>query len=183
MLTSQKLEVLIDELYTKTGFYPDAVFIDYLGICSSYMLKDRGNIGTYYTKVAEEFRSTAQKKNVAIWTAQQMVTDALDNTDPDIKHIGYGQGIAKTSDMVWFAIRTEEMDNLGQLLIKQVKTRYHKERIVRFNIGFDIGHMKMFEVTNSAVPMTAGVSNEPINAKASVATAFNSLAKRNLNVK
>lgn len=182
-LTSQKLEVLIDELYTKTGFHPDAVFIDYLGICSSYMLKDRGNIGTYYTKVAEEFRSAAQKKNVAIWTAQQMVTDALDNTDPDIKHIGYGQGIAKTSDMVWFAIRTEEMDKLGQLLIKQVKTRYHKERIVRFNIGFDIGHMRMFEVTNSAVPMTAGISNEPVrNPKTSVATAFNNIGKKKLNM-
>ena len=117
--TALQLSVLVDEIYTKYGFKPDVVCVDYLGICSSHMLKDRSNIGIYYTKVAEEFRACAQKKDFALWTAQQMVTDALDNTDPSLKHIGLGQGIAKTSDLVWFGIRTEELDALGQMLIKQ----------------------------------------------------------------
>lgn len=133
-LTAQKLEIYLEELEMKLDFVPDAVFVDYLGICSSYKIKDNNNIGTYYTKVAEEFRACAQKRDFALWTAQQMTTDALDNTDPTLKHIGYGQGIAKTADMVWFGIRTEELDALGQLLIKQDKTRYHKDRVVRFTI-------------------------------------------------
>lgn len=183
-LTAQRLDVLLDELDTKHDFKPTAIMIDYLGICSSYMLKDRGNIGTYYTKVAEEFRAVAQKKDCVIWTAQQMTTDSLDNTDPTLKNIGYGQGIAKTSDMVWFAIRTEELDKLGQLLIKQDKTRYHKERVVRFVVGFDIGRMKFFDADNDAIPMGAGLAGErewnksDSSTKEKVSTAFNAIKKK-----
>lgn len=176
-LTAQKLEVLLDELSTLHDFKPDVVFVDYLGICSSYILKDRGNIGTYYTKVAEEFRACAQKKDFALWTAQQMTTDALDITDPTLKHIGYGQGIAKTADMVWFGIRTEELDNAGQMMIKQDKTRYHKQRIARFTIGFDIGYMKMHDVETSAMPIAESVKT-PEEAKTKIGTAFNNIAKK-----
>lgn len=181
-LTGRKLETLVDELYTKHGFVPDVVFVDYLGICSSYYLKDRGNIGTYYTKVAEEFRACAQKKDFALWTAQQMTTDALDNTDPTLKNIGYGQGIAKTADMVWFGIRTEEMDSMGQLLIKQDKTRYHKERIARFAIGFDIGIMKMHDADNSSIPLTESIS-KPEQIKPKITTAFNNIGKNKSGIK
>lgn len=190
-LTAQKLDVLLDELHTKHDFKPTIIMMDYLGICSSYMIKDRTNIGTYYTKVAEEFRAVAQKKDCIIWTAQQMTTDALDNTDPTLKNIGYGQGIAKTSDMVWFAIRTEELDRLGQILIKQDKTRYHKERVVRFVVGFDIGRMRFFDADSDAIPMSIGVSGErdwkgkdnQSTSKEKVSTAFNALKeKRKLTV-
>jgi len=179
-LTAQRLEIYLEELESKSDFVPDAVFIDYLGICSSYKIKDSNNIGTYYTKVAEEFRACAQKRDFALWTAQQMTTDALDNTDPTLKHIGYGQGIAKTADMVWFGIRTEELDALGQILIKQEKTRYHKERIVRFAIGFDIGYMKMHDVDNSAIPITESISRNvsPESIKPKIHTAFNQIGKR-----
>lgn len=186
-LTSQKLESYLDELATKCDFVPDAVFVDYIGICSSYMLKDRGNIGTYYTKVAEEFRASAQKKDFALWTAQQMTTDALDSTDPTLKHIGYGQGIAKTADMVWFGIRTEELDKVGQLMIKQDKTRYHKERVVRFSIGFDIGFMKMYDAENAAIPLETGVvgSGGALNSvdKPKIQTAFTEMKKRKNEIK
>ncbi len=183
-LNAAKLDILLDELYTKTEFKPDVVFIDYLGICSSYYLKDRGNLGTYYTKVAEEFRASAQRKDYVLWTASQMTTDALDHTDPGLKHIGYGQGIAKTSDLVWFGIRTEELDALGQLLIKQEKTRYHKERIVRFTIGFDIGHMKMHDADVSAIPLSLGLGkagkedNKEIE-RPKISTAFNKIGSKN----
>lgn len=179
-LTAQKLEIYLEEIAVKMDFIPDAVFVDYLGICSSYKIKDSNNIGTYYTKVAEEFRACAQKRDFALWTAQQMTTDALDNTDPTLKHIGYGQGIAKTADMVWFGIRTEEMDKLGQILIKQEKTRYHKERIVRFAIGFDIGYMKMHDVDSTAIPITESISanNSPESLKPKITTAFNQIGKR-----
>lgn len=179
-LTAQKLEIYLEELEMKLDFVPDAVFVDYLGICSSYKIKDNNNIGTYYTKVAEEFRACAQKRDFALWTAQQMTTDALDNTDPTLKHIGYGQGIAKTADMVWFGIRTEELDALGQLLIKQDKTRYHKDRVVRFTIGFDIGYMKMHDVDGSAIPMSTSVASNasPETVKPKISTAFNQIGKR-----
>lgn len=187
-LNAQRLEVLIDELYTTSDFKPDVVLVDYLGICSSYYLKDRGNIGTYYTKVAEEFRACAQKKDFALWTAQQMTTDSLDNTDPTLKNIGYGQGIAKTADMVWFAIRTEELDNLGQILIKQDKTRYHKQRVVRFILGFDFGRMKFYNVDKSSIPMDLAVGKKTqeevkeVN-KQKIGTAFNEIGKKSKSIK
>ena len=181
-LNARKLETLIDELESKSDFKPDVVFVDYLGICASYNIKDSNNIGTYYTKVAEEFRACAQKKDFALWTAQQMTTESLDNTDPTLKNIGYGQGIAKTADMVWFGIRTEEMDSLGQMLIKQEKTRYHKERISRFSIGFDIGIMKMHDADNSSIPLTESIS-KPEQIKPKITTAFNNIRKNKSGIK
>lgn len=182
-LTSQKLDVLLDELYTKTGFRPKVVMVDYLGICSSYRLKDQGNLGTYYTKVAEEFRASAQAKDYALWSAGQMTTDALDNTDPGLKHIGYGQGAAKTADLLWFGIRTEELDALGQMLIKQEKTRYHKDRIVRFVINFDIGHMRMGDADVDSIPMSLGLGkpgkeNRQEIERPKISTAFNNIKKK-----
>lgn len=195
-LTAQKLELLIDELNTKNDFHPKVIMVDYLGICSSYMIKDRGNIGTYYTKVAEEFRAVSQRKSCTIWTAQQMTTESLDSTDPTLKNIGYGQGIAKTSDMVWFAIRTEELDKHGHLLIKQDKTRYHKERVVRFVVGFDIGRMKIYDADNDSIPMSIGASGEknwgsttpsqptpPSEQKTKIASAFNNIGKKRAEIK
>ena len=49
------------------------------------------------------------------------------------------------------------------LLIKQEKTRYHKERISRFSIGFDIGVMKMHDVDSSAVPITESLTKIHLN--------------------
>ena len=182
-LTAQKLEILLDELETKFNYRPKVVMIDYMGICSSYLLKERNNIGIYYTKVAEEFRAAAQRKDIAIWTAMQMTTESLDSTDPTLKNISYGQGIAKTSDMVWFGIRTEELDAKGQLLIKQEKTRYHKERIVRFCVTFDIGRMKLSDAEIDAIPISASLNTGSNFDKPKISTAFNKLKeKQKLNV-
>lgn len=66
------------------------------------------------------------------------------------------------------------------LLIKQEKTRYHKERISRFSIGFDIGVMKMHDVDSSAVPITESLTkNTSESVKPKISTAFNSIKKSN----
>ena len=187
-LTALKLETYLDELATKTDFKPDLVFIDYIGICSSYKVKDLNNIGIYYTKVAEEFRAAAQKKDFALWTAQQLTTDALDNMDPTLKHLALGAGLGRVSDLCWFVLRNEEMDKVGQLLIKQEKTRYHKERIVRFSVGFDIGHMKIYEAENAVIPLEVGVlgsggkmNNTPAINKPKINSAFNNMNNKTKN--
>lgn len=178
-LDANKLRTLYDEMETKYSFKPKIVIVDYLGICISYMTNEMKNIGLYYTKVAEEFRAFAQDTDTVLWTAQQMVTEALDNTDPTLKHIGYGQGIAKTSDMIWFGIRTEDLDKAQQLLIKQDKTRYHKERIQRFTIGFDMGRLKIFDVDQPAL-ISVEEENKP---QTSIKTAFNMAKNKNANSK
>ncbi len=108
--------------------------------------------------------------------------------DPTLKHLALGAGLGRVSDLCWFVLRNEEMDKVGQLLIKQEKTRYHKERIVRFSVGFDIGHMKIYEAENAVIPLEVGVlgsggkmNNTPAINKPKINSAFNNMNNKTKN--
>lgn len=179
-LTAHKLDILLDEYETKMDYKPKVIFIDYIGICSSALLKDRGNLGIYYTKVAEEFRAVSMQRDLIMWTAQQMTTDSMNSTDPTLRDIGLGQGIAKTSGLVWFAIRTEELDALKQIMIKQDKTRYHEERVQRFILGYDFKNMMLYDVDQSAAPISETSNKDHVKA---ITTPFNKGQSRSTGFK
>lgn len=143
---SNKIRSLLKDYKLKYGFVPDVIINDYLTINQSSHIKYTGNMGDYYTKVAEEQRAIMVDFNCIGWTAAQMVTDAMESTDPSISDLGMSQGIAKTADLIWAVARTEELDRIGQILFKQLKTRYHHEKIKRWTMGISIPKQKFFEV-------------------------------------
>lgn len=141
----------INELKLKQNFIPDVIIVDYLTICASSRMK-YGVQGSYfyYKAVAEELRALAVEMNVVMWTAAQFNRGGMAATEVGMEDLAESVGIAQTVDGMWAVIRTDELDQVGQLMIKQLKSRYANKAVkTRFTIGVDIDKQTLFDVTQS----------------------------------
>lgn len=145
---------LLNELKLKKNFIPDVIFIDYLNICASSRMKGLGgNVNTYsFVKaIAEEIRGLAVEFNVPIWSATQTTRSGYGNTDVEITDTSESFGLPATADFMVALISTEELEKLGQLMVKQLKNRYNDPtKHKRFIIGVDRAKMKLFDVDDRA---------------------------------
>ena len=143
---------LFNELALKKSFRPDVVFIDYLNICTSARFKG-GNVGSYFfiKAIAEELRGLAVEFNVPIFSATQTTRTGFVSTDIGLEDTAESFGLPATADFM-FALQTnEELDQLGQMKVKQFKNRYNDPGINRsFIIGVDRAKMKLYDVDNNA---------------------------------
>ena len=143
---------LFNELALKKSFRPDVVFIDYLNICTSARFKG-GNVGSYFfiKAIAEELRGLAVEFNVPIFSATQTTRTGFVSTDIGLEDTAESFGLPATADFM-FALQTnEELDQLGQMKVKQLKNRYNDPGINRsFIIGVDRAKMKLYDVDNNA---------------------------------
>ncbi len=143
---------LLSELKLKKNFSPDVIYIDYLNICASSRLKRSGDSSYYYVKsIAEELRGLAQEANVPIVTATQVTRSGYGSSDIDLTDTSESFGVPSTADLMLALIRTEELDALGQVLIKQLKNRYRDPgRDSRFVLGLDRPKMRFYDAEESA---------------------------------
>lgn len=140
---------LLDELKLKKKFKPDIIFVDYLNICSSSRHKGSKNVNSYeYVKsIAEELRGLAIEYNVPLFTATQTNRAGYSNTDVDLENTSESFGLPATSDFMFALISTEELDELNQIMVKQLKNRYNdKAKNRKFIVGINRGKMKLFDV-------------------------------------
>ena len=158
---------LINELRLKKSFKPDMIYIDYLNICASSRIKMGGSVNTYtYIKsIAEELRGLAVEQNVPIWSATQTTRSGFSNSDVGLEDTSESFGLPATADFMLAIISTEELNNLNQVLVKQLKNRYgdpnnHK----RFVLGIDRAKMRLYDVEQSAQEDLINVDdNGPVN--------------------
>jgi archaellum biogenesis ATPase FlaH len=144
---------LFNELRLKKNFAPDVVYIDYLNICASSRIKNGSNVNSYsYIKaIVEELRGLAVEFNVALVTATQTTRGGYGDSDVDITDVSESFGVAHTADFMCALITSEELEGLGQLLIKQLKNRYNDLNYLRrFVLGVDRSKMKLFDLEESA---------------------------------
>ena len=143
---------LLNELALKKGFKPDIIFIDYLNICSSSRYK--GTIVNSYTfvkAIAEELRGLAVEFNVPIVSATQTTRSGYSSTDVDLTDTSESFGLPATADLMFALISTEELEQLNQILVKQLKNRYNDPTMnKRFIIGIDRAKMRLYDVDQSA---------------------------------
>jgi len=139
---------LLDELKLKKKFKPDVIFIDYLNICaSSRIKKGRENSYEYVKAIAEEIRGLAIEYNLPIFTATQTNRSGYGNTDVDLENTSESFGLPATCDFMFALISTDELDELNQILVKQLKNRYNdKAKNKKFIVGIERGKMKLFDV-------------------------------------
>jgi len=142
------LRHVIDEYKLKENFIPDIIFVDYLGITASAKYKPGSqNSYTILKSVAEELRALAQETNSVLWTAMQIQRGAMESTDIEMSEISDSVGIPAVADFMLALIRTEELDSMGQLMIKQLKSRYsNKSKLMRFIVGVDLEQQRLFDV-------------------------------------
>jgi replicative DNA helicase len=144
---------LLEELKLKQEFSPDIIYIDYLNICSSQRLRYGANVNSYtYVKtIAEELRGLAVEYNVPIMSATQTTRSGFTNSDPGLEDTSESFGLPATVDLMLALISTEELEELNQLMVKQLKNRYNDPSYYkRFVIGVDRSKMKLYDVEVSA---------------------------------
>jgi replicative DNA helicase len=145
---------LLDELELKKKFKPDVIFIDYLNICVSSRIKPGSNSNSYsiVKSIAEEVRGLAVEYNVPIFSATQINRDGYGNTDPDMSNTSESMGLAHTVDMFLSMITTEELEEVNQIMFKQLKNRDNADNKPRkFIVGLDKSKMKLYNIDPSTL--------------------------------
>ena len=158
---------LLNELNLKKSFVPDIIFIDYLNICCSSRIKTGGNINsyTYVKSIAEELRGLAVEFGVPIVSATQTTRSGFTSSDPGLEDTSESFGLPATADLMFALITSEELEELGQIMVKQLKNRYNDPSYYkRFTIGVDRAKMKLYDVDQSGQDGLADAGQDkPIN--------------------
>ena len=144
---------LLNELKLKRNFIPEIVFVDYLNICASSRMKGMGgsiNSYTYIKAIAEELRGLAVEYDLPIVSATQTTRSGYSSSDPGLEDTSESFGLPATADLMFALVSNEELDQLGQILVKQLKNRYNDPSLhKRFVVGVDRSKMRLFDSNNA----------------------------------
>ena len=155
---------LLSDLNLKKDFKPDIIFIDYLNICAS--ARYRGaivNSYTYVKGIAEELRGLAVEQDLPIVSATQTTRSGFGSTDPSLEDTSESFGLPATADFMFALISTEELEQSGRIMVKQLKNRYNDPTYFkRFTVGIDRAKMKLYNVEDSEVTNEVKEEFEPI---------------------
>ena len=162
---ANSFRALLKELQIKRDFKPDLICIDYLNICSSARMKAMGgSINSYIMvkAIAEELRGLAVEFNLPVLTATQTTRGGFANSDVGLEDTSESFGLPATADLMFALIATEELDNLNQIMIKQLKNRYNDPTGAnkKFVLGIDRAKMRLYDVEDTA--QTLNVRDEPV---------------------
>ena len=144
---------LLNDLSLKKSFRPDIIFVDYLNICASSRYKGSANINSYtlVKSIAEELRGLAVEAEVPIVSATQTTRSGYGSSDVDLTDTSESFGLPATADLMFALISTEELEQLGQIMVKQLKNRYNDLSVnKRFVVGIDRAKMRLYDCEQSA---------------------------------
>lgn len=138
---------VIRELKQKKAFVPDAIFVDYLNICSSARFTSGdANSYTYCKAIAEELRGLAVEFDCPVITATQFNRSGSASSDPSITDTSDSFGVPMTMDLQIALFSTEEMDHQGKIIIKQLKNRYNSlTEYNKFTLKIDRTKMRLMD--------------------------------------
>ena len=145
---SGHFKALLNELALKKSFRPDIIFIDYLNICASSRYSKLGNVNSYthIKAIAEELRGLAVEFSVPIVSATQTTRSGYGSSDVELTDTSESFGLPATADLMFALISTEELEELGQIMVKQLKNRYNDPTInKRFIVGIDRAKMRLYD--------------------------------------
>ena len=143
---------LMKELEIKKAFKPDVVVVDYLNLCASARYKTNGtNSYTYVKAIAEELRAIGVEFDVPVFTCSQLNRNGVSTSEVEMTDISESFGIPATADIMLALISTEELEQMNQILVKQLKNRYAPlDRYRKFVVGIDRSKMRLYNTDQSA---------------------------------
>ena len=150
---SNHFRYILQELKVKKNFVPDIIYIDYLNICMSSRIKYGAGVNSYtYVKaIAEELRGLAVEFDLPIVSATQTTRSGYTSSDLGLEDTSESFGLPATADFMFAIISTEELEDLQQILVKQLKNRYSDPATNRrFVVGVDRAKMTLYNVEQSA---------------------------------
>ena len=158
---SGHFRALMNELKLKKSFVPDIIFIDYLNICASSRMKGMGgaiNSYNYVKAIAEELRGLAVEFDVPLVTATQTTRSGYSSSDVGLEDTSESFGLPATADLMFALISTDELEQLGQIMVKQLKNRYNDPtNNKRFIVGVDRSKMRLYDVEDTAQDLVQDV--------------------------
>ena len=140
---------LLNELKLKRSFVPDIIYVDYLNICMSSRIRSGAQVNSYtlVKAIAEEIRGLAVEFNVPIVSATQTTRSGYTNSDPGLEDTSESFGLPATADFMMALVSSEQLEELGQIMIKQLKNRYGDPgTFKRFVVGIDRAKMRLYDV-------------------------------------
>lgn len=140
---------LLNELKLKRAFVPDIIYVDYLNICMSSRVRGGAQVNSYtlVKAIAEEIRGLAVEFNVPIVSATQTTRSGYTNSDPGLEDTSESFGLPATADFMIALISSEQLEDLSQIMIKQLKNRYGDPGLYkRFVVGIDRAKMRLYDV-------------------------------------
>lgn len=164
--SSTHFRSLINELALKRNFKPDILIVDYLNLCASARIKLGANVNSYsfIKAIAEELRSLAVEFKIPVLTATQTTRSGYGSTDPGLEDTSESFGLPATADFMFALIATEELENLNQIMVKQLKNRYNDPTAnKRFIVGIDRAKMKLYDAEQSAQKLADSGQQEEDN--------------------
>jgi|TARA_Y100000310_G_scaffold131299_1_gene130519 archaellum biogenesis ATPase FlaH len=150
---SGHFKALLNELALKKSFRPDIIFVDYLNICASSRYRGGGAVNSYtiVKSIAEELRGLAVEANVPIVSATQTTRSGYGSSDVELTDTSESFGLPATADLMFALISTDELEQLGQIMVKQLKNRYNDLSVnKRFVVGIDRAKMRLYDCEQSA---------------------------------
>ena len=150
---SGHFRALLNELALKKSFRPDIIFVDYLNICASERYRAGSNVNSYTVvkAIAEELRGLACEANVPIVSATQTTRSGYGSSDVELTDTSESFGLPATADFMFALISTDELEELGQIMVKQLKNRYNDPTVYkRFIVGIDRAKMRLYDCEQTA---------------------------------
>lgn len=163
---SGHFKALLNELALKKSFRPNIIFIDYLNICASSRYRGNSSVNSYsYIKsIAEELRGLACEANVPIVSATQTTRSGYSSSDIDLTDTSESFGLPATADLMLALIKTDELEELGQIMVKQLKNRYNDPTMhKRFVLGIDRAKMRIYDCEQSEQTLVDSGKDEEYN--------------------
>ena len=104
----------------------------------------------------------AVENDIPLVTATQTTRSGFGNSDVDLTDTSESWGLPATADFMFALIATEELDQSGRIMVKQLKNRYNDPTYYRkFTVGIDRAKMKLYNVEDSEGDLVADKAEEP----------------------
>jgi hypothetical protein len=93
----------------------------------------------------------AVERVVPIVSATQTTRSGFSNSDVGLEDTSESFGLPATADFMFALISTEELQELNQIMVKQLKNRYNDPTYYkRFVVGVDRAKMRLYDVEQEA---------------------------------
>jgi hypothetical protein len=123
------------------------------------------NSYTYIKSIAEELRGFAVENDVPVFSATQTTRSGFSNSDVGLEDTSESFGLPATADFMFALISTEELEQLNQIMVKQLKNRYNDPSYYKkFVIGVDRSKMRLYDAEQTAqTDISDSGQDKPVN--------------------
>jgi hypothetical protein len=118
----------------------------------SSRIKHGANVNSYtlIKAIAEELRGLAVEFNVPVVSATQTTRSGYSNSDVGLEDTSESFGLPATADFMFALITSEDLEQEGHIMVKQLKNRYSDPGTHRrFVVGVDRSKMRLTHVDDA----------------------------------